>query len=99
MPRSSRWSSPVEGVSGKHATRLVRQAFPFPAIEACFDSLDRAKQIGAYHALHLLHHGTARLAEGLIDRLGKQGEAIAYGLIRAHREQQASVSSGSRRAR
>jgi hypothetical protein len=72
------------------ASKLLEQVFPLPALRDAFPSLDRSRSITAYHALHLLHHGVARLSERLIDRLGKQGELIAYDVIRMYREQQAS---------
>jgi predicted hydrocarbon binding protein len=43
------------------------------------------RETSAYEALHLALHGRAFLAEALLDRHGKQGEFIAYDIVKERR--------------
>jgi hypothetical protein len=69
---------PVQGVSREEARELVENTPPFRQIRQRFSTLDWQREITTFEALHLFYDGLALLAETLIERLGKQGEFIAY---------------------
>jgi predicted hydrocarbon binding protein len=81
--------SAVEGVTAEMALRLIEGAAPISVVRERFDSLDVKRESTAYEQLHLRSDTVARLAETLCHRLGKQGELIAYDMVREERTAQA----------
>jgi hypothetical protein len=65
-------------VSREEARELVENTPPFRQIRQRFSTLDLRRETTTYEGLHLFFDGLALLAETLIERLGKQGEFIAY---------------------
>lgn len=88
---------PVEiaGVSGQEARQLVESAPPIRQIRQEFDHLNVWKEMIAYQALHMRFDGLARLVEGLIRRFGKQGELVAYDILREDRRRASGGATGS----
>jgi hypothetical protein len=84
----SHFASPVEGVPKEKALKLVMMDPGIRLPTEAFPSLRVKREITTYDALHLRLDGTARLATALIDRLGKQGELVAYDIIHAARREQ-----------
>jgi hypothetical protein len=85
----------VEGVSREWARQLVGQTPPIPQIRQLPSSLNVWKQTTAYEALHLRLEGLALLAEALIRFHGKQGELIAYDMLREQRLEAGGGKTGS----
>ena len=85
----------VEGVGQEDARRLVDLMPPIMQIRQTFSSLNVWKDTTAYEALHLRFDGIARLCEGLIRWHGKQGELIAYELLRESRISAGGGKTGS----
>ncbi len=75
----------IEGVSQEMARQLVEKMPPIQQIRATFPSLNVWKEITAYEALHLRFDGPALLTEALAQLHGKQGELIAYDVLREER--------------
>jgi hypothetical protein len=70
--------SPVEGVTGELAGRIMENTPPFRQIRQSLPSPNLRRESTTYEALHLFRDGLAVLAELLIERYRKQGELIAY---------------------
>lgn len=70
--------SPVEGISGEEARRILGNTPPFRQIRQHLPALNVQREITTYEALHLFRDALALLAEALLDRYGKEGELIAY---------------------
>ncbi|MBN2146489.1 MAG: L-2-amino-thiazoline-4-carboxylic acid hydrolase [Anaerolineales bacterium] len=85
----------VEGISQAEARCLVEQIPPIPQIRRTFSSLNVWKEASAYEALHLRFDSLARLTEALIRRHGKQGELIAYDVLREERRRAAGGQTTS----
>jgi hypothetical protein len=79
------FAKPVEGVSKDEARKLVERDYFITLAKKRFPSLEVQKDINTYSSMHLRMDGGARLAEAMIARLGKQGELVAYDIIRAGR--------------
>lgn len=77
--------TPIEGVTPEQARLLVEKIPPFPQVRQTFPSMDVWKEITAYEALHLSLEGPALLTEALLRSHGKQGELIAYDVLRQER--------------
>ena len=75
----------VEGVSKEKARQLVEEMPPISQIKQTFPALNVWKEITVYEALHLSLDGVALLTESLVQYHGKQGELIAYDVIREER--------------
>lgn len=75
----------TERVSAQEARQLVERMPPIKQIGQSFHSLAVWRETTAYEALHLRFFGLAGLSEALIRRHGKQGELIAYDLLREGR--------------
>jgi hypothetical protein len=86
----SNFPSAVEGVTAEMALELIEGATPISVVRERFDSLDVKRESTAYEQLHLGSDTSARLAETLCQRLGKQGELIAYDIVREGRRAQAN---------
>jgi hypothetical protein len=86
---------PIETVSPDEAQRLVEETPPLLQIGQHFPSLDVQRESTAYEALHLVLDGEALLAESLIDRHGKEGQLIAYDVIRDGRIAAAKGETGT----
>jgi hypothetical protein len=84
------FAAPVEGVSKAEAQSLVELDPAIGIPKKRFPSLTVQKEINTYASLHMRADGIARIAETLIDRLGKQGELVAYDIIRAARAEAAA---------
>jgi hypothetical protein len=76
---------PIEGVSKEKAKQLVERMPPIHHIKQSFPSLNVWRETTAYEALHLAFDGLAWLTEALMRFHGKQGELIAYDLLREGR--------------
>ena len=74
-----------EGVSKEEARQLVEKMPPINQINQIFPSLNVWKETTAYEALHMSSDGLALLAEALLQSYGKQGELIAYDILREGR--------------
>jgi hypothetical protein len=85
----------IEGISSATARQLVERMPPIKQIRKTFPSLNVVKETTAYEALHLRFDGIAFLAEALIHAHGKQGELIAYDIVREERTRAGSSRSGS----
>ena len=85
----------VEGVSQEKARQLVEKMPPIHQIKQTFPSRNVWKEITAYEALHLSFDGWALLTEALMRRYGKQGELIAYDVIREERIKMGEGKTGS----
>ena len=75
----------VEGVSAGEARLLVENMPPISQIRQTFPSLNVQRETATYEALHLYFDGLAILTEALMRSHGKQGELIAYDLLREGR--------------
>jgi hypothetical protein len=75
----------IEGLGQEEARRWVEKLPPIQQIRQTLSSLNVIKHVTAEEALHLRLHGAARLCEALISLHGKQGELIAYDLLREGR--------------
>lgn len=85
----------VQGVSGEQARELVEEMPPVRQIRQALPSLNVWKETTAYEALHMRSDGPALLAEALIRSHGKQGELIAYDLLREERVRAVGGRTGS----
>lgn len=85
----------AEGVTPEQARALVERMPPIQQIRQMLPSLNLWKETTASEALHLRLHGLARLCEALIHQHGKQGELIAYDLLRQGRILAGSGQTGS----
>ncbi len=85
----------IEGISTDMARQLVEQMPPINQAMQIFPSLNVWKQMTAYEALHLRFDGVAMLTEALIRFQGKQGELIAYDLLREERRAAGGGKTGS----
>jgi len=84
---SEYFSVAIEGVAAEQARGLVESMPPLHLIRETFAVYNVWQEITAHKALHLRMHGIARLCEALIHHHGKQGELIAYDLLREGRIQ------------
>lgn len=85
----------IEGVSREKARQFV-QKMPFIGqVERTLPSLNVWRESTAYEALHLRWDGLARLAEALLRFHGKQGELIAYDVLREERIRAGGGKTGS----
>ena len=85
----------TEGVSVPEARAVVEATPPIPQVRSGFADLDVQRETTAFEALHLYAHGTALLAESLIERHGKEGELMAYDLVRARRMSSVGAGGGT----
>jgi hypothetical protein len=84
-PISPEFPDVVEGVSREQAVSLIEAAPNLAAIRKRFPDLKVQKLVSAVDSLHIPFDEASRLAEALVARLGKQGELIAYDIVRAQR--------------
>jgi hypothetical protein len=75
-----------EGMQPCEARALIDAMPPLSQVREMFPNLNVQRETTAYEALHLYIHGLALLTEALIDDFGKQGELIAYDIVRSGRE-------------
>jgi len=75
----------IEGLGQEEARRWVESMPPIQQIRQTLPSLNVIKHVTAEEALHLRLHGIALLCEALIRLHGKQGELVAYDLLREGR--------------
>ena len=75
----------IEGLDSELARQWVEKMPPIQQIKQTLPELNVIKEVTAEEALHLRLHGIALLCEALICRHGKQGELIAYDLLRQGR--------------
>jgi len=79
----------TSGESGRlpdpETAAVIGEAPPIRQIRSRFADLTVQRETTAYEAVHLYAHWQALLAEALLDRYGKQGELIAYDIMRARR--------------
>lgn len=80
----------VEGVTREQAEDMLVRAPTLAAIRKRFDDLRVTKMITPVDAMHLIFDETARLTETLIKTLRKQGELVAYDIVRTLRIRRAS---------
>ena len=85
----------IEGVTKEKARQLVEQMPPIHQVQQTFASPNVWKETTAYEALHLESDGPARLTEALVRSHGKQGELIAYDLLREERIEAEGGKTGS----
>jgi hypothetical protein len=85
----------IEGVSEKNATQLVGQQPLLSRIRQTFPSPHVWREMTAYEAIHLKLEMAALLAESLLRFHGKQGELIAYEILRAERSRTTEETTGS----
>jgi hypothetical protein len=85
----------VEGVSQQEARNLVEEMPPIKQVREAFRHLDERKQVTAYEALHLRADGQALLTEALLQLQGKQGELIAYDVLREGRIKSVGGKTGT----
>jgi len=76
---------PLDGVTKENARKLVELMPPIHQIRQIFPTLQVWKELPAYEALHLRFDGAALLTEAMIRTLGKQGELIAYDILKEER--------------
>jgi hypothetical protein len=74
-----------ENIDQAQVRLLAEQMPPIRQIRRAFPSLTVRRETTAYEALHLACDGPALLVEALIRSNGKQGELIAYDVLRAER--------------
>lgn len=96
-PVKSRSFSPefpdeVEGLSRAQAVETIEKAPNMAAMKKRFPDLRVKKQITSVDAMHLIFDEGARLTEEMIRSMGKQGELIAYDIVRSLRIYRASQS-------
>ncbi len=75
----------IEGISDTEARQLVEKMPPIKQVRQSFSSLNVWREITAYEVLHLSLDGVALLVEALMRLHGKQGELIAYDVLRERR--------------
>lgn len=92
---SGYFPDPIQGVSKISARQLVEEMPPVKQIKQTFQSLSVWKSMTAYEALHLKFDARALLAESLIRLHGKQGELIAYDVLREERRITGGGRTGS----
>jgi len=92
---SSYFPDPIQGVSKISARQLVEEMPPVKQIKQTFQSLSVWKSMTAYEVLHLKFDARALLAESLIRLHGKQGELIAYDVLREERRITGGGRTGS----
>ena len=80
----------LEGVTRGRARELLAMDPTLALPRARHADLRVRKLATAYVAIHVGHDGLARLTEALCRRLGKEGELVAYDVMRAHRRESAS---------
>jgi hypothetical protein len=85
----------IEGISKEEARRLVEKMPPINQARRISPSLNVWKEATAYEALHLSFDGLALLTEALLRCHGKQGELIAYDVLREERKRSAGGKTGS----
>lgn len=85
----------IEGVSKEKARQLVEKMPPINQLKQTFPSLTVWKETTAYEALHLRFDGFALLTEALMRFHGKQGEMIAYDVLREERIKAGGGKTGS----
>jgi hypothetical protein len=85
----------IEGVSPGEARLLAEEMPPISQIRHTFPSLSVQRETTTYEALHLFFDGPAKLTEALIQSHGKQGELIAYDLVREGRIKRMGGATGS----
>jgi hypothetical protein len=76
-------SGESERLPDPETVAMTGEAPPIRQIRSRFADLNAQRETTAYEALHLYAHGPALLAEALLDRHGKEGELIAYDILRA----------------
>jgi predicted hydrocarbon binding protein len=85
----------IEGVSKEEARRLVEMRPPIRQVRQTFTSLNVWRETTTYETLHLASGGLALLTEALMRFHGKQGELIAYDLLREGRISAEAGKTGS----
>jgi hypothetical protein len=85
----------IEGVSREKARQLVEKMPLISRVTRTFPSLNVWRESTAYEALHLRLDGLARLTEALLRFHGKQGELIAYDVLREERIRAGGGRTGS----
>jgi hypothetical protein len=85
----------IEGISQETARQLVEKMPPINQVKQTFPSLNVWRETTAYEALHLGFDGFALLAEALTRFHGKQGELIAYDVLRDGRIKAGGGKTGS----
>jgi hypothetical protein len=85
----------IEGVSREKARQLVEKMPLISQVKRTFPSLNVWRESTAYEALHLRLDGVARLTEALLRFHGKQGELIAYDVLREERIRAGGGRTGS----
>lgn len=84
-----------QGMSVSDAKSIVEDTPPLPQIINTFPDLNVQRDTTTYEALHLYAPGLALISETLIDRFGKQGELIAYDILRAGRSDMGKRMGGT----
>jgi hypothetical protein len=74
-----------QGMSVSEAKSLVEETPPLTQINRIFPDLNVQRDTTTYETLHLYAHGLSLISEVLIERFGKQGEFIAYDILRTGR--------------
>lgn len=75
----------VEGVTREQAEDMLVRAPTLAAMKKRYDDLRVTKPVTPVDAMHLIFDEPARLTEALVKTLGKQGELVAYDIVRALR--------------
>ena len=86
---------PLDGVTMEGARKLVELMPPIHQIRQIFPTLQVWEELTAYEALHLRFDGEALLTEVMMRTLGKQGELIAYDILKEERIKKAEGKTGS----
>jgi hypothetical protein len=79
------FASPVEGITKAEARRLVEMDPCIRMPRERFESLRVQREVTSYETCHLRFDGAARIAEEMLRQLGKEGELVAYDIVRAWR--------------
>lgn len=85
----------LDGVTMESARKLVELMPPIHQIRQIFPTLQVWKELTAYEALHLRFDGAASLTEVMTRTLGKQGELVAYDILKEERIKKAEGKMGS----
>lgn len=81
----SRFTKPVEGVSKTEARDLVMMDTGVRLPMETYPTLTVTKNVTTYNALHLRMDGIARLSASMRHHMGKEGELVAYDILRESR--------------
>jgi hypothetical protein len=79
------FASPVEGITKEEARKLVEMDPCIRMPRERFESLRVQREVTSYETCHLRFDGVARIAEEMLRHLGKEGELVAYDIVRAWR--------------